>query len=111
MWYHGASKSSRRLHSRDMLRLIEAFHTDWDNEYTRDNTRLFIANKAVAAASDSCSPEVQNLAQKFQSSLTSDRTVRLAFALHCLLICFIDMLHFEGRGSRKILPNVKLASW
>lgn len=94
MWYHGATKSKRRLHSRDMLRLIEAFHTDWDNEYTRDNIRLFIANKAAAAAAGSCSAEVQELGEKFQLSLEADRTHKS-----------------EAAGGEKGSSQFELSSW
>eukprot|EP00656_Telonema_subtile_P028337 TRINITY_DN3073_c0_g1_i2.p1 TRINITY_DN3073_c0_g1~~TRINITY_DN3073_c0_g1_i2.p1 ORF type:complete len:383 (-),score=103.40 TRINITY_DN3073_c0_g1_i2:189-1337(-) len=69
MWYHGASKSARRLHSRDMLRMIEAFQTDWDNDVTRNNVHLFVASKAVATAPEQCTPEVHAQAERWTGTL------------------------------------------
>eukprot|EP00658_Telonema_sp_P-2_P076801 TRINITY_DN6801_c0_g1_i8.p1 TRINITY_DN6801_c0_g1~~TRINITY_DN6801_c0_g1_i8.p1 ORF type:complete len:791 (+),score=140.24 TRINITY_DN6801_c0_g1_i8:152-2524(+) len=70
VWYSGATRTNgRRLHSRDLLRLIEAFQTDWDNDITRSSLELFIASKAALAAKSACAPEVHDMAKRWVLSL------------------------------------------
>jgi len=72
MWFQGGSRKPRRPHSRDFLRLIEAFHTDWDNEYVRRNVQMFLAASASKAGGGNCGEQVHTLAKAWKDSLDAD---------------------------------------